>query len=123
MTSITFDEMNENMGKMGQSVYSTVKALYDINSNTLEQIFDQQIAMATLGLESSTRQMELMCHAKDYHSVIEGQADIANDISSKSEGIARNTLDIMNESKDEVTAFIEKTAKEVADNIEIIKAA
>ncbi len=29
----------------------------------------------------------------------------------------------MNESKDEVTAFIEKTAKEVADNIEIIKAA
>lgn len=123
MTNINFEEMNENMGKMGQSAYSTAKALYEINTNTLEQLFDQQIAMATLGLESTTRQMELMCHAKDYQSVIEGQTDIANDISSKSQGIAHNTLDIMNESKDEVTAFIEKTAKEVADNIENIKAA
>ena len=115
--------MNENIGKMSQSAYNTAKALYDINTNTLEQLFDQQIAMVTLGLESTTRQIELMGNAKDYDSVIEGQADIANDISSKSQGIVRNTLDIMNESKDEVTAFIEKTAKEVADNIQIIKAA
>ena len=123
MTNINFEEMNENMSKMGQSAYSTAKALYDINTNALEQLFDQQIAMATLGLESTTRQMELMGNAKDYQAVIEGQAEIANDFSSKSQGITRNTLDIMNESKEEVTAFIEKTAKETADNIEMIKVA
>lgn len=123
MTNINFEKMNENMNKMGQSAYNTAKAIYEINTNTLEQLFDQQIAMATLGVESTTRQMELMSKAKGYEAVIEGQADIANDFSSKSQGIARNTLDIMNESKEEVTAFIEKTAKEAADNIEMFKAA
>jgi phasin family protein len=123
MTNTYFKEMNENMNKMGQSAYNTVKAFYAMNTNTLEQIFDQQIAMATLGMESATRQMELMSDAKDYQAVIKGQADIANDFSSKSQGIARNALDIMNETKEEVTAFIEETAKEAANNIEKIKAA
>jgi len=123
MTDINFEKMNETMSKMGQSAYNTAKALYDINTNTLEQLFDQHIAITTLGMESTVRQMELMGKAKDYQAFIEGQADIANDFGSKSQGIARNTLDIMNESKEEVTAFIEKTTKEAADNFEMIKAA
>jgi phasin family protein len=123
MTDINFEKMNETMSKMGQSAYNTAKALYDINTNTLEQLFDQHIAITTLGMESTARQMELMGKAKDYQAFIEGQADIANDFGSKSQGITRNTLDIMNESKEEVTAFIEKTTKEAADNFEMIKAA
>ena len=123
MSNINFEEMNENMNKMGQSTYSTIKAFYAMNTNALEQLFDQQIAMATLGMESATREMELMSNAKDYKTMIEGQADIANDISSKSQGIARNALDIMNETKEEMTAFVEETAKETANSIEMIKAA
>lgn len=123
MTDINFDKMNENMSKLGQSAYNTAKALYEINTNILEQLFDQQIAMTTLGMESTARQMELMGKAKDYQTFIEGQADIVNDFGCKSQGIARNTLDIFNESKEEVTAFIEKTTKEATDNFEIIKAA
>lgn len=123
MTNTNFEEMNENMSKMGQSAYNAAKALYTMNTNTMEQLFDQQIAMATLGMESITSQMELMNTAKDYQAVVAGQADIANDISSKSQGIARNTLDILNESKEDVSAWAEEVAKEAADNIPMIKAA
>ena len=123
MTNINFEEMNENMSKIGQSAYSAAKALYTMNTDTVEQLFDQQIAMATLGMESITRQMELIGTAKGYQAVIEGQADIANDLSSKSQGIARNTLDILNESKEEVSAWVEEVAKEAADNNPMVKAA
>ena len=123
MTNINLEKMNENMSKMGQSAYNTAKAFCSLNTNIMEQIFDQQIAMATLGMESITRQIELTNNAKDYKAVIEGQADIANDFSNKSQGIVRNALDIINESKEEVTALVEKTAQEAADNIEMIKAA
>jgi len=122
MTNINLEQMNENMNKMGQTAYRAAKAFYTMNTDTLEQFFDQQIAIATLGVESIASQMELMGKAKDYQAVIEGQADIANDFSSKSQGIARNTLDILNESKDDVCAWIEETAKEAADNNPMIKA-
>ncbi len=123
MTNTNFTEMNENMNKMAQSAYSAAKAFYAMNTNTCEQLFDQQIAMATLGMDAITSQMELMSSAKGYQSVIDGQTEIANDISSKTQGIARNTLDILNETKEDVTAWVEDVAKEAADNNPIAKAA
>ena len=123
MTNINIEEMNENMNKMGQSAYSAAKALYAMNTNTVEQLFDQQIAMATLGMETITSQIELMSTAKDYQSVIDGQTEISSDVSSKSQGIARNTLDILNETKEDVTTWVEDVAKETADNNPIVKAA
>ncbi|MEE8234468.1 MAG: TIGR01841 family phasin [Gammaproteobacteria bacterium] len=123
MTNINFEEMNENMNKMGQFAYNAAKTLYTMSTNTVEQLFDQQIAMATLGMESIASQMKLVSIAKGYQAVIEGQADIANDLSSKSQGIARNTLDILNESKEEVSAWVEEVAKEAVDNNPMVKAA
>ena len=123
MTNIKFEEINENMNKMGQSAYSAAKALYAMNTNTVEQLFDQQIAMATLGIEAITSQMELMSTANDYQAMVAGQTDIANDISSKSQGVARNTMDIMNETKEDVSAWAEEVAKDAADNNPMIKAA
>ena len=123
MTNINFTEMNENMNKMGQSAYSAANAFYAMNTNTCEQLFDQQIAMATLGMESITSQMELMSTTKDYTAIVTGQTELANEISSKSQGIARNTMDIMNETKEDVSAWVEDITKEAAANIEIVKAA
>ena len=123
MTNINIEEMNENMNKMGQSAYSAAKALYTMNTNTVEKLFNQQIAMANLGMETITSQIELMSNAKGYQAVIDGQADIVSDVSSKSQGIARNTMDILNESKEDVTAWVEDVAKEAADNNPMVKAA
>jgi len=123
MTNTNFKEMNENMNKMGQSAYNAAKTLYTMNTNAVEQLFDQQIAMATLGMETITSQMELMSNTNGYEAVVAGQAEIANDISSKSQGIARNTLDILNKTKDDVSAWAEDVAKEAAEHNPMVKAA
>lgn len=123
MNKVNFEEISENMNKLGQSAYSAGKAFYSLNTDTLEQLFDQQLAAASLGLESYTRQLELIGKAKGYQAIIEGQAEIASDISGKTQGIARNTLDILTESKDEITAWAEKTAKETVANIPAVKTA
>jgi len=123
MANINFKEFNENMNKMGQSAHNAAKSFYAMNTNTVVQLFDQQIAMATLGMEAITSQMKLMITAKNYQAMVAGQTNIANDISNKSQGIARNTIDIMNESKVDVSAWVEEVAKEAADSIEMVKAA
>ena len=122
MTNINFEEINENINKIGQSAFNAAKVFYTMNTNTVEQLFDQQIAMATLGMESITSQMELMSTAKDYQAVVAGQTELVNKISNKSQGIARNTMDIMNETKEDVSAWVEEVAKEAADSIEMVKA-
>ena len=107
----------ENMNKLGKSSYEAMKELFAVNNSFFEQIIDQQFALATLGIEYTTRQMKLASSAKGYKEVISGETEIAGDISSKMQGIARNTLDICNESRDEVSAWFEKNMKEAEKGI------
>jgi len=48
---------------------------------------------------------------------------LINDTNEKVQGIARNTVDIMNESKDEVSAWVEKSVKEASIVVPFSKSA
>jgi phasin family protein len=113
MNTVNFDQFN----KLSMSTYETLKQLYTINTNTVEQLIEQQFALATLGVEYATNQMKLAGTAKGYKDVITAQTDLAGEISSKMQGIARNTMDIMTESKDEISTWFEKTVKEAEKGI------
>jgi phasin family protein len=113
MNTANYDQIN----KLGMSTYDTLKQLYTINTNTVEQLIEQQFALAALGVEYVTSQMKLAGTAKGYKDIISAQTDIAGEISSKMQGIARNTLDIMTESKDEISTWFEKSVKEAEKGI------
>ena len=114
----------ENINKVGKSSYETVKGLYDINTNIVEQLIEQQFALFSLGNEYTARQLKLASETKGYKEVINGQTEITADISSKVQGIARNTIDIFSESKDDVNAWFEKGVEEAEKGIkEVAKTA
>ena len=120
MNTVNYDQIN----KLGLSTYETLKQLYKINTNTVEQLIEQQFALAALGVEFATSQMKIAGNAKGYKDVINAQTDTAGEFSSKVQGIARNTLDIMTESKDEICTWFEKSVKEAEKSIkEVGKAA
>ena len=102
----------ESATKFGKSSYDTLKELYGINTKLVEQLVEQQFALTSLGVEYTASQMKLVADAKGYKDVLSGETAITNEFSSKLQGIARNTLDIFNESKDEVSSWLEKSAKE-----------
>jgi len=107
----------ENLNKVAQSSYESMKTLYTLQSKLAEQITEQQMALNSLGLEYVTRQMQLASEAKGYKEVLSGQTEIANDISSKLQGIARSTIEVFNESRDELNHWFEKCAKEAEKGI------
>ncbi len=109
--------MIESATKIGKSSYDTMKELYAINTKLIEQLVEQQFALTSLGVEYTTNQMKLVADAKGYKDVLSGETTITSDFSSKLQGIARNTLDIFNESKDEVSSWLEKSAKEAEKSI------
>ena len=106
------NEMIESATKLSKASYETMKELYAINTKLVEQLVEQQFALTALGVEYTTSQMKLVADAKGYKDILSGETTITSDFSSKIQGIARNTLDIMNESKDEVNSWMEKSAKE-----------
>lgn len=107
----------ENMNKYNKSFYETMKGLVSLNNKLAEQVIEQQMALLSLNVEFFTREMKLASEAKGYKETMNSQTEITTDISSKVQGIARNTLDIFNESRDELNAWFEKCVKETEQGI------
>ena len=101
----------QNMNKLGKTTYEAIKELYAVNTNIAEQVFEQQLALTSLGVDYFISQLQLASTARGYKEIINGQTDIVADISNKVQGIARNTLDIINESRDEVNSWFEKNVQ------------
>jgi len=112
------DAINENLSKLGKSSYDSAKELYEINTNIAEQLIEQQLAIFNLGVEYTTRQLALTGQAKGYKEVVSGQTEIISDTISKAQGIARNSTDIVSESRDEVKVWFEKGVKEAEKSLQ-----
>jgi Phasin protein. len=104
--------MFENLNKLSKSSYDTMKDLYALQSKFSGQMIEQQLVVLSLGVEFFSRQMKLASEAKGYKEILNGQTEITSDISNKVQGIARNTLDILTESKDEMNAWFDNCVKE-----------
>jgi Phasin protein len=117
------NEIFETMSKLGKSNYDAMKELYNINLKIAGQIADQQQAFISLSMDCVSAQMEMIGKSKDYKEVINEQTALINETSAKVQGIARNTVDIMNESKEEVSAWVEKGVEEAATIVPFSKTA
>ena len=117
------NEIFETINKLGKSNYDAMQELYNINLKIAGQFAEQQQAFINLSMECVTSQMDMLGKSKDYKEVISEQTALINETSSKVQGIARNTVDIMNESKDEVSAWVEKGVEDAATIVPFSKTA
>ena len=65
--------------------------------------------------------MELIGKSKGYKDIVSGQTALINVASEKAQGIAQNTADIINESKDDVSAWVEKGVEDAASIVPFAK--
>ncbi len=93
------NEIFESINRIGKTSYDAMKELYDINIKIAGQFSEQQLAFINLSLECATSQMEMIAKSKGYKDIFSGQTTLVNEASEKAQGIARNTVDIINESK------------------------
>ena len=107
----------ENLNKLGKGSYESMKSLYMMQNKSVEQMIEQQMALMSLGVEFITRQMQLASEAKGYKEMLNGQTEVTMEVSNKIQGIARNTLDIVNEYRDELNAWCENCVKEAEQGI------
>ena len=118
-----YNEMFEKMNKLGKTGYDAMKELYEINMKIAGQLSEQQMAFVNLYMECTTSQFEMLGKSKDYKDIISSQTALINETSEKVQGIARNTVDIMNETKDDVSAWVESGVKDASSIVPFPKTA
>ncbi len=96
------------MTTLGNSAYDSLKELAEINTKTAEKLSVQQLEILDSCLEAGTKQFMLATEAKGVKEVLSGQADLATEYNEKVLAFAKNTTAILTESKEELTAWLEK---------------
>lgn len=108
---MTTNDYIKTVTEYNKKSYENIKELASINKKSFEQIAEQQMALFNLVVDSNTKFFETIGKAKGYSDVLNAQSELSADFNGKALGIARNTADIMTESKDEVSAWLEKQVK------------
>ena len=107
----------EKITEAGKSSYTAIQELNAINSKVLKELSELQIGLATYSIESGVELTKTLSTTANYKDLMSAEAEFANDYGSKVMEFSRKTADVINESRDEVVSWLEKTIENAPTEI------
>lgn len=111
------NEIFEKVTEMGKSSYNAMQELASINSKVLKELTELQMGLATFSFESGVELTKTLTGTTNYKDAISAEADFASEYGSKVMEFSRKTAEVLTDSRDEVTSWVEKTVDEVSSEI------
>lgn len=93
---------------IGNKTVSSLKDLGEINTKAAQKLTQQQLDFIDCCLETGVKQITLVTDSKGYKELLSGQANLASEFNEALMETLRKNSDILTESKDEFTAWLEK---------------
>lgn len=91
-----------------QKSYSLFKELGEIQFNMLNSLSQQQMQAAGIYLESGNKQWQTLSESKDMKSLLAAQPGLFEEVGKKLMGNASSTMEVLNDTKAQVSAWTEK---------------
>jgi phasin family protein len=88
--------------------YETMKNLGDINSSALRKITDLQFDFISMNVESGIEQANSLNSKTDAKDIFASSAEFVSDYNEKMIGFTSQTVEILNQSRNEATSLFEK---------------
>lgn len=111
------NEIFEKMTEAGKTSYTAIQELGAINSKILKDLSELQMGLATYSIESGVELVKTLSTTNNYKDIMSAEAEFANEYGSKVMEFSRKTADVLNESRDEVVGFFEKTIESTTAEI------
>jgi hypothetical protein len=111
MQNDIFNYLNEFNAK----ALDATKRLGEINQRVGQRVLEQQLGLANAWVETGTRSLELLGKAKGYQDLVAGEAELVQAYGKQCLDTYRETLDILNEARDEVSGLVEEGVKNAAE--------
>lgn len=112
------NEFLEMVNQFNENMLASAKRLGDLNMRTFEKVMSKQSELMNACLESSAKQYEVMTTAKDYKEATQAQSELLKGCNEKFLANMRETTEMMNSVRDELTSLMEETVKFTSDSIE-----
>lgn len=103
------NEIIEKITEAGKTSYNAMQELGAINTKILKELSELQVGLATYSIESGVEFTKTLSSTTNYKDLMSAEAEFANEYGSKVMEFNRKAADVLNESRDEVVSWVEKT--------------
>lgn len=108
----------ENWQEYGKNALEAAKELEAINTQVIEKLTGKQMELANAAFEASTKYVSSLGEVKGVQELFSEQTKLATELNEKVLEAARNTADILTETREAYQAWLEKGFKAVSGNAE-----
>ncbi len=98
----------QKIAETGKNMMDSMKQLGEINFNIVASLSQQQMDMVGIYLEAGNKQLQAVGEIKDLPSAVSTQTQLAEDFSKKVINNTSVTMDIMADTKAQLTGWSEK---------------
>ena len=111
------NEIFEKMTEASKNSYSAIQELGAINSKILKDLSELQMGLATYSIESGVELVKTLSGTSNYKDLMSAEAEYANEYGNKVMEFSRKTADVLNESREEVVSYFEKSIENTTKEI------
>ena len=108
----------DQWGEFTRHALDSLKELGEINTKLVTRLSQQQLEMLNTSLEAAAKETRLVSETKGYNELVAGQSSLAAEYNRKFLDIVRTTTGLLEETRNELTAWVEKGMKTVEKNVE-----
>ena len=109
------EKLVEQLGETGKSTYGYWRRFGEINTELMRRLGELQMNLASLGIESSAEQLKLLSANSNYKEVMQGESELLVNYGSRAVDLARESLDVLNDSREELLRWVEESCGDFVD--------
>ncbi|MEY3219726.1 MAG: family phasin [Pseudomonadota bacterium] len=102
------NEILQQWTEMNKGFMESLKQLGDINTAMMSKLTERQMAAASAYVEGMSKQMENLGDVKNPQDVVALQAKLAKEFGEKMMENARQTMDVLTQTRTDLAAWVEK---------------
>lgn len=102
------NEMIQQWTEMNKGFMDALKQLGEINTSMMSKLTERQMAAANAYVEGMSKQMENIGEVKNAQDVVALQAKLAKEFGEKMMENARQTMDVLTQTRSDLAAWVEK---------------
>ena len=104
--------------QFGRQALESYRDLGEIQVRVFNRLFQQQLELVNVTVESGLRQLHLIYEPAHYRDVVEKQTELAGEINEQLATVARRTNDVLVEANNKFSAWADRGVRAVTEQVQ-----
>ncbi len=111
------NDLMKQWAEANQNMMESIKQLGEINTSVMSKLNEQQMGVINAYMEGVSQQLDSMKDVSNVQDVVSQQTKLAQDFSEKMLENTRQSMDVLMQTRNELTGWLEKGVENGMDSI------